>query len=154
LSACVGKATLMDAAWPKATGEAIHTSTFLGNPVGCAMALAQIDELEKRQLVQRSARVGSRLFSKLAAISFPRELVAHVRGRGLMIGIELRKRDGSPATSPAVSAVKAMLRRGYILLPEGEMSNVLSLTPPLTIRTRYLDKAVEVLEEVLMECVQ
>ena len=46
LSACVGRADLMDAAWPPSSGEAIHTSTFLGHPVGCAMALAQIKEIE------------------------------------------------------------------------------------------------------------
>ena len=47
LSACVGRATVMDTAWPRSTGEAIHTSTFLGHPVGCAMALAQIRELAR-----------------------------------------------------------------------------------------------------------
>ena len=50
LSACVGRADLMDAAWPPSRGEAIHTSTFLGHPVGCAMALAQISEIEKLKL--------------------------------------------------------------------------------------------------------
>ena len=50
LSACVGRADLMDAAWPPSTGEAIHTSTFLGHPVGCAMALAQIAEIRRLKL--------------------------------------------------------------------------------------------------------
>ncbi len=56
LSACVGRADLMDAAWPPSRGEAIHTSTFLGHPVGCAMALAQIAEIEKLNLPERSRR--------------------------------------------------------------------------------------------------
>ena len=51
LSACVGRADLMDAAWPASTGEAIHTSTFLGHPVGCAMALAQISEIRRLETV-------------------------------------------------------------------------------------------------------
>ena len=55
LSACVGRADLMDAAWPPSTGEAIHTSTFLGHPVGCAMALAQIKEISRLKLCERSA---------------------------------------------------------------------------------------------------
>ena len=59
LSACVGRADLMDAAWPPSSGEAIHTSTFLGHPVGCAMALAQIKEIKAQKLVQRSAELGS-----------------------------------------------------------------------------------------------
>ncbi|MFM2082068.1 MAG: hypothetical protein RL380_759, partial [Verrucomicrobiota bacterium] len=50
LSACVGRADVMDAAWPVSTGEAIHTSTFLGHPVGCAMALAQIAEIKRLKL--------------------------------------------------------------------------------------------------------
>src|SRR5205085_9523779 len=58
LSACVGRAELMDRAWPLSTGEAIHTSTFLGHPVGCAMALAQIKEIANRKLVERSAALG------------------------------------------------------------------------------------------------
>jgi adenosylmethionine-8-amino-7-oxononanoate aminotransferase len=48
----------MDAAWPASSGEALHTSTFLGHPVGCAMALAQIAEIEKLRLPHRSAELG------------------------------------------------------------------------------------------------
>src|SRR5205814_7925579 len=50
LSACVGRGDIMDAGWPPSAGEAIHTSTFLGHPVGCAMALAQIREIQTRRL--------------------------------------------------------------------------------------------------------
>ena len=66
LSACVGRADLMDAAWPASRGEAIHTSTFLGHPVGCAMALAQIKEIERLELPQRSAELGAHLLKLLS----------------------------------------------------------------------------------------
>ncbi len=56
LSACVGRADIIDAAWPPSAGEAIHTSTFQGNPVGCAMALAQIAEIQARQLPRPRGR--------------------------------------------------------------------------------------------------
>ena len=56
LSACVGRADLMDAAWPASNGEAIHTSTFLGHPVGCAMALAQIAEIRRLKLCRTQRR--------------------------------------------------------------------------------------------------
>ena len=56
LSACVGRADLMDAAWPASRGEAIHTSTFLGHPVGCAMALAQIKEIEQLEIARTQRR--------------------------------------------------------------------------------------------------
>ena len=68
LSACVGRADIMDAAWPVSTGEAIHTSTFLGHPVGCAMALAQIKEIEKLKLPEHSAELGKFLLDALASI--------------------------------------------------------------------------------------
>src|SRR6267142_1478925 len=67
LSACVGRADLMDAAWPRSQGEAIHTSTFLGHPVGCAMALAQIRQIKRSKLVERGQALGDFLLSQLAA---------------------------------------------------------------------------------------
>ncbi|MBU6398780.1 MAG: aspartate aminotransferase family protein [Verrucomicrobia bacterium] len=159
LSACVGRADVMDAAWPASTGEAIHTSTFLGHPVGCAMALAQIAEIQDRGLVERSAALGERLLTWLERIAAgpagpgesraKRGLRFEVRGLGLMAGLELTERNGSPATRLAIRVVQEMLRRGYILLPEGEQANVISLTPPLTIRRADLERAVQVLEQTL-----
>lgn len=154
LSACVGRADLMDAAWPASTGEAIHTSTFLGHPVGCAMALAQIAEIRRRGLVQASARKGRHLLRALAEM--PVRLDGwrlEARGLGLMTGLEITSRSGLPATELCWRAVKEMLRRGFILLPEGEHANVLSFTPPLTLSQRQLDVAVSALAEVL-EAVQ
>jgi len=149
LSACVGRADLMDAAWPTSRGEAIHTSTFLGHPVGCAMALAQIAEIGKLKLPERSAELGEFLLSELQVkVSNPKFQIS-VRGLGLMVGVELRLSDGKPATDAAMQAIKAMLRRGYIMLPEGEFGNVISFTPPLTITKSQLAKAVKTLAEVL-----
>jgi len=150
LSACVGKSRVMDAAWPPSTGEAIHTSTFLGHPVGCAMALAQLEEIRARRLVQRSASLGRFLLSllcKLAAGASALRLSA--RGLGLLAGLEVRAGDGSPATAAALGLLKTMLRSGFILLPEGEHANVLTFTPPLTISERDLATAVRALERAL-----
>ena len=149
LSACVGRADIMDAAWPASAGEAIHTSTFLGHPVGCAMALAQINEIRRLDLPNRSARLGKFLLDQLKSRIRSRRLRVEVRGLGLMVGVELRHADGAPATEAAMRVVKSMLRRGFILLPEGEHGNVVSITPPLTISQGQLAKAVEVLAEVL-----
>ena len=66
-----------------------------------------------------------------------------------MAGVELRLPDGKPATEAAMQAVKDMLRRGFILLPEGEHGNVISFTPPLTITKAQLSKTVSTLAEVL-----
>lgn len=148
LSACVGRADLMDAAWPESHGEAIHTSTFLGHPVGCATALAQIGEIERLNLCRRSAELGEFLLGKLSRVQAPK-LKIEARGLGLMAGIEIRLPDGKPATAVTMQAVKTMLHRGFILLPEGEHANVLSFTPPLTITQGQLGKAINALEEVL-----
>lgn len=149
LSACVGRADLMDRAWPASTGEAIHTSTFLGHPVGCAMALAQIAEITRRRLPERAGRLGSRLLDLLSTrLRFPGGEVS-VRGQGLLIGLELRTGDRRPASSQALGIIKTMLERGFILLPEGEDANVISLTPPLTILEPELLRCTETLAELL-----
>lgn len=132
LSACVGKADVMDA-WPPSSGEAIHTSTFLGHPVGCAMALAQIAEIRKRKLPERSAQLGKTLLKQLSAIG-------SARGLGLMAGLEVESGE---------RVVKEMLKRGYIVLPEGERGNVIAFMPPLTITRAQLNSAVEALHAAL-----
>jgi 4-aminobutyrate aminotransferase-like enzyme len=150
LSACVGRADLMDAAWPASTGEAIHTSTFLGHPVGCAMALAQIAEIERLALPARAADLGKFLLAELAKIQIPQsKAVCQSRGRGLLVGMELNLPDGKPATQLALGAVKTLLHRGYIFLPEGEHANVISFTPPLTITRPQLARAVAALAQAL-----
>ncbi len=150
LSACVGRADVMDAAWPLSRGEAIHTSTFLGHPVGCAMALAQIAEIRRLKLIERSAQLGQSLIRDLCKVRSPKsKVVCEARGLGLMVGLELRLGGGSPATAEALCVIKAMLHRGFILLPEGEHSNVISFTPPLTITEAQLKRTVAALTEVL-----
>ncbi len=149
LSACVGRASMMDAAWPVSSGEAIHTSTFLGHPVGCAMALAQIKEIREQKLVQRSASLGNFLLRKLqASISDPQFDIS-IRGLGLLTGVELCLRGRVPATIAALRVIKEMLQLGFILLPEGSNANVISFTPPLTVTQSQLLSAVKALEKVL-----
>ena len=104
LSACVGRADIMDAAWPPSNGEAIHTSTFLGNPVGCAMALAQIAEIEKLKLPERAAELGEFLLAELQSKFRNGKFQIAARGVGLMAGVELRRHDGSPATAETFAA--------------------------------------------------
>jgi 4-aminobutyrate aminotransferase-like enzyme len=137
LSACIGHTRLMDKAWPEATGEAIHTSTFLGHPVGCAMALAQIKEIEP--LVARAAELGAYLLALLKELG-----LGQPRGLGLMAGLEL-----DFPIERCLAVIKGLLRRGFIFLPEGERANVIAFTPPLTITKAQLDRAVRALKEEL-----
>jgi 4-aminobutyrate aminotransferase-like enzyme len=150
LSACVGRADIMDAAWPASTGEAIHTSTFLGHPVGCAMALAQISEIRRLKLCDRSATLGQFLLAELQKLEVSGfRFQVSARGLGLMAGLELTLPNGKPATEPSLAAIKKLLQRGYIFLPEGEPGNVISFTPPLTITKAQLATAVAELKQVL-----
>ncbi len=149
LSACVGKASLMDSAWEETRGEAIHTSTFLGNPVGCAMALANIREIEQKNLVNHSAELGTKLREKLDELKSPSEKLKMLpRGLGLMAGVEFIY-NGKPAADFVFKIVKEMLRRGIIVLPEGDCGNVLSFTPPLIIKWGQLSAAIDELQDVI-----
>jgi 4-aminobutyrate aminotransferase-like enzyme len=157
LSACVGRADVMDAAWPASRGEAMHTSTFLGNPVGCAMALAQIEEIAESKLPERAAKLGEFLLAELqSSSSFAKatenkKFKVSARGMGLMAGLEFRGANGMPDGETAIRVIKAMLKRGFILLPEGEHGNVVSFTPPLTITKAQLAETISALTEVLNE---
>lgn len=126
ISACVASASLM-ACWGTSTGEALHTSTFLGNPLACAAALAALDVMEEERLPERAATMGADFVAALRELraNFP-ELIREVRGRGLMLGIEM----ASP--SLALALVPAALREGLILLPAGD-GRVLEFIPPLVI---------------------
>jgi 4-aminobutyrate aminotransferase-like enzyme len=140
ISACLGTARVMDA-WGASTGQALHTQTFLGNPVGCAMAMAVLDTIEREDLLAHAAREGAWLSTALAALPS----VLEVRGPGLMVGARLQ------SGRQALAASRAMLRRGWILLPAGEAGDILAFTPPLTIAREVLAAAVEALRESLAE---
>ncbi len=152
LSACVGRPETM-AAWPTSSGAAIHTSTFLGHPPACAAALAQIDEIETRDLVARAARLGNALLPRLLEIQQRHPSIGHVRGRGLLWGLELvsDRKDRQPHRLLAARVTASALRRGLILLADGRDDNVLSLTPPLTISDEQIEFSLVALEDCLAE---
>ena len=101
------------------------------------------------KLPGHSAELGARLLQLLSILHPPPSILVSCRGLGLMAGVELRLPDGKPATKATMQAIKEMLHRGFILLPEGEHANVISFTPPLTIAKTQLAKAVEALAEIL-----
>lgn len=144
LSACVGRTDLMNTAWPPSDGEAIHTSTFLGHPVGCAMALANLKEIARLKLADRAAKLESPALAALAGIQHP-HLRLHPVGRGLMLGLEVHHSDAQPAGDVGVHLMKRMLHRGFIILPEGDAGNVIGIIPPLTITEKQLLRSISVL---------
>jgi 4-aminobutyrate aminotransferase-like enzyme len=152
ISACLGTAEVMQA-WPASDGEAVHTSTFLGNPTACAAAVASLKEIQRRDLAGRARREGRRWLVGLAELGERHEAVGDVRGRGLMAGLDLvgDRETRQPDADLAGRVIRKALRRGWILLPGGPAGNVISLSPPLTISRELLDASVEMLDEILGE---
>ena len=122
-------------AWPPSTGEAIHTSTFLGNPIACAAALAQLGEIERLQLMPRASALGERIRARAEQWS------VEVRGLGLIQGVVVDR---------ALEICDECLRAGVLLLAEGTPANVLAITPPAVITDAQLDFALDVVERCIM----
>lgn len=141
IGAAAGRTSIMDA-WPLSSGEALHTSTYLGNPMGCAAALATIIEHQRLGLAARARQIGLSLGSRLDGLRSMRNVV-DVRGRGLLWGIELRD------SGIADSTVKRGLRSGVILLQSGPTGSTISLSPPLTIGDRQLRRGIDLLEAAI-----
>jgi 4-aminobutyrate aminotransferase-like enzyme len=131
LSACTGRADLMDQAWPPSSGEALHTSTFLGNPLGCRMALASLSQHENPALAEGVQRNGLHFKHLLESVAPPRR--SRVRGLGLMLGLAIYDDHGRPDGRLAASAISRALADGLILLNDGPEGHVLALSPPFAI---------------------
>ncbi len=142
LSAAIGSPSVMQA-WPPSQGEAVHTSTFLGNPVGCAAALAQLDEIDRRDLLSRAARLGDRIRQRTQSWTQRFPGVRDARGVGLLQAVTV---DGP---GRALGVAHAALQRGVIVLTEGERGDVLAITPPGVITEAQIDAALDVIESLL-----
>jgi 4-aminobutyrate aminotransferase-like enzyme len=144
LAATIGTARVMDA-WPKSAGEAIHTSTFLGNPLACAAALANLDQIVHLGLIERvrakAPWLGERL-GKLRAIGHVRD----VRGLGYLWAVEFT--DAAFANRVVVHG----LANGVVLLQSGPTGTSITLAPPLVIEDDQLERALDIVEETVRAC--
>ncbi len=142
LGVTTARADLM--AWPPGA----HASTFGGNPVSCAAALATITLL-KEQLMANAATVGAHLMAGLRALMDKHALIGDVRGRGLMVGVEL-VRDRSTkerATTERDRVVAACFSRGLLLLGAGK--NAIRFSPPLVLTNAQADTAIAIFDQAL-----
>ena len=142
VSACIGSDDVMEA-WRR-DDEVVHTSTFAGAPLACGAAMAMLDALQRRGLVARSAALGERFLGALRTALGDVPGVAGVRGRGLMVGIDLGPRPGC-----ASIAMQHLLGLGYIVSTGGGAREVVVLTPPLCIAEELLWGFVPRLAETL-----
>ncbi len=160
ISACIGTTRVMYS-WGASTGDAIHTSTFLGNPLGCAVALAVIKEIEEKKLVDRSKNLGDFFRKELWRLKEKYPLIGDIRGSGLMIGMELVERPlyGSkskkvlPATAKTKVFITEALKNGLILISSGPFHNVVSITPPFIISEKDILFCVKVFDTLLKKLV-
>jgi 4-aminobutyrate aminotransferase len=121
-----------------------HLSTFGGNPVSCAAALANIKYMESEGLAARSAELGSYAMAKICDRMKGDSLIGDVRGKGLMIGVELVKDDNKTPASQEAETIRAeCLKTGVLIGVGGIYGNVLRLQPPLTIAKPQLDRALD-----------
>ena len=120
-------------AWGASKGEALHTQTFLGHPVGCAAALAVLRLIEREQLHERASVVGAYLAEALTSRGFA------VHGRGLMMGVTLPN---------ALATTRHLLERGYLTLPAGPKAEYLGLTPPVCLTEAQIEGFAHTLAQV------
>ncbi len=142
LGIAAARADLMT--WPPGA----HASTFGGNPVSCAAALATIALLRDR-LMENAAEVGTHLKAGLTALMGKHPLIGDVRGRGLMVGVELvrDRRTKERATTERDAVVNAAFRGGLLVLGAGK--NAIRFSPPLVLTREQANEAIRILDEAL-----
>lgn len=145
IGATIAKAKVMD--WEGGS----HASTFGGNPLACAAALAVIDVMEEERLLDNANKQGAYAMKRLSEFGEQSEIVGDVRGRGLMIGVELveDKDSKKPASQKAAEAIRRAWKRGVALVTCG--ASTLRLSPPLTIQRDMLDVALDIVEDTVNE---
>ena len=144
LSVVASKKEIMSG-WPAGA----HGTTFGGNPVSCAAAIATIDVIEREKLLSNAASVGSHALKRLNKMKERYSCIADVRGLGLMIGIEFTDKKGKPFTEGVRKILSYCLKKGLILIECGADKNVIRLAPPLIIRKDEMNKGLGIIEEAI-----
>ncbi len=146
LGGFIARADIADSFQP---GE--HLSTFGGNPVACAAAVATLDVIADEGLCEASLGRGEWMLQRLQALSARHPAIGEVRGRGLMIGIELvgDRASMAPAAERAVRVRTACRERGLIVGIGGFFGNVVRVQPPLVIDDDQLEEAAGIIDEAL-----
>lgn len=144
LSVTVARADIMN--WPPGA----HASTFGGNPVACAAAMETIRLLEGKY-IQNAARMGEYVMKRIADWPAKHSIVGQVRGRGLMIGIELVKSQETrePYSEARSKVLQRAFEKGLMLIGCGE--STLRFVPPLIVEQGHIDAALDILEDCLKE---
>lgn len=126
-------------------------STLGGNPVSSATAIAVLDYIEKNQLCENAKQLGKNLKEKLEELKNKYEIIKDVRGMGLMLGAEMVRENGEPATEEVDIILEKLKDRGLIVGKNGINRNVIAFQPPLVITKENIETLISNLDEVLQE---
>lgn len=145
LGAIIGKANIMNL--PKGS----HASTFGGNPVSCAAANAVIDVIREEKLLENAKKVGEYTIKRFREMQEKIDIIGEVRGKGLMIGVELvrDRRSKEPAVNEIHEFLIKCFKRGLAVISAGK--STVRIAPPLTITFELMDTAINIMEDVLKE---
>ena len=144
IGAVMGRAEVIDSLSPK-----LHISTFGGNPVSTAGALANLEYILENDLQRNAEEVGSYLKERLLGLAAEHASVGEVRGRGLMLAIELVREGGAPDPQAAAAFMEACRERGVLVGKGGLKGNAIRISPPLTVTREAAEEAARVFDEAL-----
>ena len=146
IGAVMGRAEIIDSISPN-----LHLSTFGGNHVSTAGALANLNYILDNDLQKNAAEVGGYLKERLLEMAQKHPIIGEVRGRGLMLGIELIGPNEEPDPEAAVRLLEACRERGLLVGKGGIKANSIRISPPMIVTREAAEEAAAILEEALVE---
>lgn len=150
LSAVVGRKELLNA------GTGMHLFTTAGNPVASAASLETIKIIKEEKLAENAERAGNYFIEGLKRLKEKYDMIGDIRGKGLVIGVELIKDRESKEPAPELTS-KVLFRayqKGLLFYDSGIHMNVLEFTPPLIVTKEQIDKALKILEQALTDAIE
>jgi 4-aminobutyrate aminotransferase len=146
MGACIAKHSVMDVWRPGS-----HSSTFGGNGLSVAAGLAQVREILDKNMMERSKLLGEHALKRLNELKDRYEIIGDVRGRGLMIGVEIvkSKKTKAPLYVPQIQGIA--WRKGLMMITAGMFGNVFRICPPLVISKEQLDIGLDIFESAIKE---
>jgi 4-aminobutyrate aminotransferase len=128
-----------------------HASTFGGNPLSCVSAGAVIDVIKEERLLENATKQGAHIMKRLTELKDKCEIVGDVRGKGLMVGMEIveNKESKKPAPQKAMEIMTRSWKRGVNVITCG--ASTIRVAPPLIITRELVDVALDIIEGVVRE---
>ncbi|MEM1864272.1 MAG: aminotransferase class III-fold pyridoxal phosphate-dependent enzyme, partial [Desulfurococcaceae archaeon] len=148
ISAVIGREEILDSLPPVGL-----SFTLSGHAVSVVSALATLEVIEKENMVERARVLGEYIYNRLSEIMSRSKIVGDVRGKGLLLGLEIvvDKSCKEPSKPMALKVIWSAWKRGVILLTVGVNGNVVRIAPPLNIPGEDVDKALETIESAVVD---